>query len=262
MKYLVLADLHYDFWLDAKRNPFSGVEEEIADLDLLILAGDLSNKPQVRWKTVFAALARLLPLERVHVISGNHDYYNYRFDAEDRLEEFATAAGAHYTNCAEVLSGGMRFLCATLWTDYELEPGRAVNEHYIPRRLNDYRLIRVASDGYRALWPSDVVKRHVVHLRWLERTLSEPFEGPTFVVTHHAPHPDVLGWHSGDLGAAYASDLESLILKHQPTAWLYGHCHDGGDMTVGKTKISNVSLGYPHDVADPAARIRALIRSV
>ncbi|MGI3167267.1 metallophosphoesterase [Pseudooceanicola sp. 200-1SW] len=260
MKYLVLADLHYDFWKQSDRDPFAGLEREIGSLDLLILAGDISNKPTVRWKTALDALKVLLPPERIAVFPGNHDFYQFRIDGEDRLKSIAAAAGVLYANMNDIRLNDTRLLCATLWSDFEIGPGRMINEDHIPRRMNDYKLIRVAGDGYRKLRARDVIQRHLAHRNWLDLELSRKFSGRTIVVTHHAPHPDVLHNYSEDLEAAYASDLTSLIARHAPDAWLFGHSHDACGTTVGSTRLENVSLGYPWEVSDPAERIRSLIR--
>lgn len=74
MKLLFLSDLHDDFWVDADRDPFEGVEDQIGGLDHLLIAGDLTNMPKVRWKYTFERLSKLLPLERVSVFPGNHDF--------------------------------------------------------------------------------------------------------------------------------------------------------------------------------------------
>ena len=57
MRVLILSDLHDDFWAESGRNPFEGVEEFVADVDHLLLAGDVSNKPKVRWKHAFERLS-------------------------------------------------------------------------------------------------------------------------------------------------------------------------------------------------------------
>lgn len=125
--------------------------------------------------------------------------------------------------------------------------------------MNDYKHIRVAVKGYRRLRTSDVISRHRDHLMWLEQALREPFDGETFVATHHAPHPSVLECFSDALAAAYASDLSELILKYRPSVWFFGHCRGVKGAHVGETQLINVSLGYPDEVLDPAARIRDLI---
>lgn len=264
MRYLVLSDLHHDFWDSAKRDPFEGLQEEIASLDLLILAGDVSNKAKVRWKQAFARLSQMIDPDRIHVFPGNHDFYDFRLDDEHRLQDFAAACGVHYANRTEIQKPGVRFLCTTLWTDLELPPGRAKNESYIPGRMNDYRYIRLARGGFRKIWPSDIIATHRQQKAWLIEQLQTPFSGETIVVTHHAPHPCVLPVGPGlepDLAAAYGSDLGDMIETYQPAAWLFGHAHSSRSCHIGRTELSCVSLGYPFEVTNPEARIRSLIRT-
>lgn len=262
MRVLILSDLHDDFWAECGRNPFEGVEGLVSDVDHILLAGDLSNKPKIRWKRAFERLSHLLPLDCVSVFPGNHDFYDFRIDGEDRLEEIATSLGVSYVQKQQLEFGSSRILCATLWTDFEVGPGSAVNKGVVASRMNDYKKIRVAARGYRRLRPSDVVSLHKCHLKWLSDKLSEPFDGPTFVATHHAPHPAVLRKRSEGLEAAYASDLSNLILQHRPKAWFFGHSHDAVSMKLGETELRNVSLGYPDEVFDPSNRIKGCIFEV
>lgn len=259
MRVLILSDLHDDFWAECGRNPFEGIEAHISGLDHVLLAGDVSNKPKVRWKFAFERLSLLLPLERVSVFPGNHDFYDFCIDGEDRLAEIATAFGVSYVQKKQILLGDARILCATLWTDLEAGAGSVVNAAIISARMNDYKKIRVASQGYRKLWPSDTVSRHRDHLSWLNEKLCEPFSGRTYVATHHAPYQGVLRDWSEGLDGAYASDLSEIITKHSPDAWFFGHSHDAIDMSLGKTALRNVSLGYPDEVSDPGERIMKCI---
>ncbi|MEM9342825.1 MAG: metallophosphoesterase [Pseudomonadota bacterium] len=256
MRVLILSDLHHDFWAESGRDPFKGIEELLSSLDHILLAGDLTNKPKVRWKQAFQDLARHVALDRVSVFPGNHDFYDFSIDREDRLAEIAASFGVRYVQKKQVHLGKARLLCATLWTDMALgAPGL----DRIVARMNDFRKIRVASRGYGRLRPADVTARHRDHVNWLDETLDERFDGKTFVVTHHAPHPDVLQDYSDGLDAAYASDLSKLINKHHPDGWFFGHSHDANNLTLGRTALQNVSLGYPDEVCDPARRIEACI---
>lgn len=259
VKLLVLSDLHDDFWSESGRDPFNGAEHQLGELDHLILAGDISNKPKVRWKFAFERLSYLLPLERVSLFPGNHDFYDFRIDGEDRLQEIAASFGIQYAQKKQLSFDGIRILCATLWTDFEIGAGSALNAKHVATQMNDYKKIRVAERGYRKLRPSDVLARHRDHRRWLESALSSTFDGRTFVATHHAPHPDVLGNYADDVSAAYASDLSDLIEQYQPERWFFGHCHGTRGRKVGETQLVNVSLGYPEEVSDPAGRIQDLI---
>ena len=259
LKLLIISDLHDDFWAEANRNPFEGIEEQFGGLDHLLIAGDLSNKPKVRWQFALEKLSRLLPLDRVSLFPGNHDFYDFRLDGEDRLALIAESFGVNYVQKKQITLGSTRLLCATLWTDLALGNGWAANEAHISTKMNDYRYIRVAAKGYRRLTPADMLVRHHDHLSWLDQKLGETFDGQTYVVTHHAPHPSILTCGGGSVAAAYASDLSALLEKHNPARWYFGHSHDAQNAKVGNSQLINVSLGYPEEVADPAARIRDLI---
>jgi Icc-related predicted phosphoesterase len=106
--------------------------------------------------------------------------------------------------------------------------------------------------------PSDTAFLHADHRAWIETQLSIPFDGQTIVVTHHCPHPDLIGAVRGDLDGAYGSDLRALIDRHQPYAWLFGHTHHAADIRQGRTLIRNISLGYPGQVelGDEADQMR------
>ena len=118
------------------------------------------------------------------------------------------------------------------------------NTDQAAKGMNDYKHVRVVAREYARLRPVDTIALHRDHLHWLEAALAKQFDGETFVVSHHAPHPTCLpAGHS--LSAAYASDLSTLILRHQPLVWAHGHVHQHRDVQLGRTRIVNVSLGYP-----------------
>ncbi|WP_051521239.1 hypothetical protein [Rubellimicrobium mesophilum] len=154
--------------------------------------------------------------------------------------------------------GATRLLCCTLWTDLELGPGRVRNGEAVVRVMNDYRMMRHAGAGYRRVRPSDLVAVHHEHRAWLEGELAQPWEGPRIVVTHHVPHPEVLGSYAEGVDAAYASDLSAILKElHAPNVWLFGHAHNARDLQVGRMELRCVSLGYPDEVeTEEAVRAR------
>ncbi|WP_295537355.1 metallophosphoesterase [uncultured Thioclava sp.] len=240
---LILADLHLDLWHQAGLNPLDQIDFD--GVELLIIAGDLTNKPRVRWKQAFALIGERIPLDRVHVFPGNHDYYDFRLDGDDRLAEIALTAGAKYAQKSVIIHGTTRYLCCTLWTDMRMGTGTLEeNAAEAARIMNDYRYIRVAHAGFRKARPLDTVALHREHVAWLGARLSEPFAGETVVVTHHAPHPFALS-PGGPVPQAYASDLSDLIKRFQPDQWLFGHTHLATEFQIGTTKLRNVSIGYP-----------------
>lgn len=80
MKILCLADLHDDFSAEAGRDPFAGCEDLLKGVEALVLAGDLANKPQVRWKQALARLRARFGDIPVFAFPGIHDFYNWHID--------------------------------------------------------------------------------------------------------------------------------------------------------------------------------------
>lgn len=74
---------------------------------------------------------------------------------------------------------------------------------------------------------------------WLDGQFSEQFDGPTVVVTHHAPHPGSVhpGFTNDLLTPSFVSDLSSEIERWQPDLWVHGHVHDSFDYRVGRTRV-------------------------
>lgn len=247
MKVLVLADLHLDTWSGTGRDPLAHLDPATAaSVDHCIIAGDLTNKGAARWTSAIEWLTASLPKARIHVIPGNHDYYDGQIDREDKLAEAAAAAGADLAQKRVIEIDGVRFLCCTLWTDFRLN-GEALRfgaMHDAGNLMNDYKRIRIEREGYRRIGPGHVARIHDEHRAWLEAELALGDPGQTVVVTHHAPHPDCLGSTMAPVAAAYASDLSALIARHQPAAWIHGHTHRPVNFTLGETRILNVSIGY------------------
>jgi Calcineurin-like phosphoesterase len=169
---LVLSDLHDDLWADSGRNLFSGIECAIGDLDHQILAGDLPNKPKVRWKQAFKKLSQLLPLSKDSIFPGNHDLYDFRFDGKDRFEqivfefELATRKRSSWYLVARVFFARYFGLILNRARGVPLTKDTSL-------RMNDYRHIRVAAKGYRRLRASDVVSNTgIISIGWSRRSMN------------------------------------------------------------------------------------------
>jgi predicted MPP superfamily phosphohydrolase len=248
MKILALADLHLDFYFGQRMNPFENVPEEQFDgITHCVLAGDLSNKGHKQWKRCLPWLAERLPHAKIFVMPGNHDYYDGAIDREEKLRDVASDHGAAFIQKSELICGRQRFLCCTLWTDFAVYGDRADNIRNAASHMNDYRLIRVAKSGHKRLVPAQTAQIHLDHRDWLDERLSKIFDGETTVITHHAPHVNALKG-TPSTGPCYASNLEDIILKHQPERWLFGHTHHPVSFNVGRTVLTNVSIGYPGQI--------------
>ncbi|WP_274534676.1 hypothetical protein [Aureimonas sp. AU20] len=80
----------------------------------------------------------------------------------------------------------------------------------------------------------------------MEEELTKPFDGPTVVVTHHAPTPrSIHPRYEGDVAnPAFASDLTDLVARVGPDLWIHGHVHDSFDYRIGRTRVLANPKGY------------------
>jgi Icc-related predicted phosphoesterase len=242
IRILAMSDLHLEFsWFAPELTSWP---------DLIILAGDIGYGSA----GVDFARQQIPDSVPVVVLAGNHEFYESSIEAV--TERIRTAADAtrniYFLDRNEVkipIAGReVRILGATLWTDFALrgEAMRSADMVVASKRLNDFRLIKYAG---RILTPRDTIDFHETARDWLDSKLAEPYDGPTIIATHHSPserseQPRYVG---GELSAAFHSNLEWTIAKHQPNLWIHGHSHWSVDYMIGRTRIFSNQRGYPRE---------------
>lgn len=254
MRILILSDLHLEVWRDSPRQArelLSTLQPNLrsSQPDLVILAGDVDKGDRaVAWAD------RLFPELPVIYVHGNHEAYGQKIDTlKVRLAEACSATGhVHFLDKHELVIGNVRFLGATLWTDFQLLGKDTMREamQSAGGAMNDYRKIRLAKAGYRKIRPLDAAQWHWEDRIWLDERLAEPFSGPTVVVTHMAPSlRSIPERYQGQLlSAAFASAMDDLVSKAD--LWVHGHVHESMDYLLGKARVVCNPLGYPQRIAD------------
>jgi Icc-related predicted phosphoesterase len=214
MKLLVLSDLHLEF---------SNLPLPANDADVIVLAGDI-------WKGdngIYWARSTWPDKEIVYV-AGNHEFYGKnRLEVLARLRIAGRETGVHFLDNEEKEIDGVRFLGATMWTDFMLNKDKYFDMVCASDNLNDFRVIH---EGKAHFSPMDSIVLHEESLAWLTKKLiDEPFEGKTVVVTHHLPSElSVAQRFKGDpLSACFASRLDHLFGHSE--LWVHGHTHDNFD---------------------------------
>ncbi len=98
----------------------------------------------------------------------------------------------------------------------------------------------------RRLTPQMTVALHHEQRDWLAKKLLQPFEGPTVVVTHHAPHRKSLAPKYADdwCSPAFVSELPDSMFE-VPKLWVHGHTHTSFDYEVGGCRVICNPRGYP-----------------
>jgi calcineurin-like phosphoesterase family protein len=233
MKLYIVSDLHLEV---------SNFKSHIAsnDADAIILAGDIwTSDAGIRWARA------IWPNHSILYVPGNHEYYRSDLDeANASMQEAAKENGVYFLNDVEVIIDGVRFLGCTLWTNFKLY-GESLREECMlegERFLNDFRLIRKDGGHFSAI---DSVNLHNKSVAWLETKLKrEKFDGPTVVVSHHAPsYASVVPRFAKDmLSACFASRLDHLLGYSE--LWVHGHMHDSLDYMQGRTRVICNPRGY------------------
>ena len=244
MKLNILSDLHLGL---GALDPPSG------DADLVIIAGDVA-----RPKDAMAWASRLA--KPVLYVAGNHEFYGGSIDGTlAELRRLSAGTGIRVLDDDEVVLGGVRFLGSTLWTDFMLfgdGERRAAAMREGRRFMRDFSRIRAREADDAVFTPEDAAARFAVHTRWLARRLAQPFDGPTVVITHHAPsrrsiHPR---YAESPLNACFVSDAEHLIEGSGAALWIHGHTHDSFDYVVGATRVVCNPRGYARNGVDENPR--------
>lgn len=225
--------------------------------DVVVLAGDIHTKARgVSW-----ASATFPDIPVVYVL-GNHEGWGGHWqNTVTKMRDAAKGTNVHVLHRDTVELAGIRFVGATLWTDFSacpdrreaLEAAAQVTRDRNAYGMRDYR--KITTGSYRRLHPSDVLKFNGEDRSFLLTACAAPFDGPTVVVTHHPPMLSAMKHPPAEpADAAYASDWEEGVRMMSPAAWLHGHTHNPRYERVGSTLLASHAAGHPEEGLLPLYR--------
>ena len=214
-----------------------------------MLAGDIAlGTDGVEWAREWADGRPVL------YVAGNHEFYGQALP--DLTASCARAAGDSSVRVLEndeVVLDGVRFLGCTLWSDFEFDgpEHRELAMRVCERAVTDYRLIRNGEED-RPLRAADTRALHLASRGWLQDSLADGHDGPTVVITHHAPY---IHWRPPEVAlrlvaGAFVSDLAPAHGRRAAVAWIYGHTHRVADRDVDGTRLVSNPRGYPDERVD------------
>ena len=253
MRLIVLSDLHLESCATLQ------LPEDLS-FDVTVLAGDIRSpgREAVSWALAAPAIS-----ERPTVlVAGKHEFYGSTPSEElAAMKQAATGSLVHLLDREAVVIAGVRFLGCALWTDFQLpfgadariDIGQALHQANVG--MADYQRIKLMTPAVRAaryrefarlLRAEDTLTMHWIDRDWLRRELQTPFDGPTVVVTHHAPSAmSVAPQYVGDrLSPAFVSDLPAEFFD-VPALWIHGHTHHSADYTLRGCRVLSNPHGYP-----------------
>lgn len=234
----ILSDLHLSV---------HGLTLPQTDADVVVLAGDIARPQQaVQW-----ALGLGKP---VVYVAGNHEFYGGSIRGTLReLKELCRGTPIHVLDNESLVLDGVRFLGATLWTDFMLYGAQVREQAHREAQamLRDFSRIRCGDDAERLFTPQDAEQLFRQSRDWLARQLDADSGLPTVVVTHHAPsagsiHPR---YTQLPLNTCFVSRLDDLMGEARAALWIHGHTHDSFDYRVHGTRVVCNPRGYVRDGA-------------
>lgn len=242
MRAWIVSDIHLFRMVGMKTSsPFP-----VPEADVCILAGDVSDDLDISLNYLLYEIAPHMP---VVAVLGNHDYYGQSVDtALSRARGAAAGTDLHLLENDSIELNGVRFIGATLWTDFEISVGDG-DEDYppelrlqiarrdVPDLIHDFTEIRRDSGNF--ITVDDLRERHIESRDFIAGELAKTFSGKTVVLTHHLPLTECLDprYHGNLSNAAYASDLTRVLDAGRPEYWIHGHVHQHQDFMRGQTRI-------------------------
>lgn len=246
MKLHVLSDLHLEFAPHV-------VDADAAEAaDVIVLAGDIHTGVQgITWAR------QSFPDKPIVYVSGNHEFYGHHWDKLlDQLREKARAQEVHFLENESVTIGGIRFLGATRWTDFDYfgRGKRHASMLAAEAGTNDFKRIKAetvlppdvsrilgVSDGKlrpvcwtRKLTAVHTLGRHQASLAWLRDELPKGDPDQTVVVSHHFPHKNScdLNYSNDSVTSIFGSHLDHEVLLGAKV-WIHGHTHCSRNYRIG-----------------------------
>ena len=239
-KIQIMSDLHLDF------PNAGGFPRLVPGVDLIIVAGDTCEGLQ----TAVKRMRNAYPSTEIVTVAGNHEYYGKALrDETAAARVIAREAGIHLLENGTVTFGRLRVIGATLWTDYALGGSIQHNMQIARDTMRDHRKIKWQSQPWRRFRPFEAQLLHQASRSYIEHQLAIAHDGPTIVVSHHAPMAEAIApeLRGTSLSAAYASDLTPLLRQYYPDAWIWGHTHYSIDTCLGNTRLISNPCGYPDE---------------
>lgn len=244
MKLNILSDLHLGHGAFAP--PCNSA-------DVVVLAGDIARPQQaVAWACTLGKPVLYVP--------GNHEFYGSSLAAtRTELQRLCAGTPVQLLDDGEAVIGGVRFLGTTLWTDFLLfggQEGRDTAVQAALRFMRDYTRITLDETSGTLFSPQASAALFDRHAAWLAGRLAQPHDGPTVVITHHAPSPASIHPRFADspVNAGFVSRAEHLAGGDRVVLWIHGHTHDSFDYQLGGTRVVCNPRGYARDGVNENAR--------
>jgi len=270
MKFDLISDFHVEMndpfstqstWRDGDPTFYNWPRQKKSDV--LVIAGDSSNRPEFTIEVVKEARAYY---ESVLFVDGNHEHYvGYQNHSRtvgrnmNELRKFATETpGVTYLD-GEITArfGSTLVIGANGWYDWKGNQilSREMQHMYWKSDSNDATCIRFDPDGYADKLARSHADQLVAHVTAAQ---SDEAVDKILVITHTIPNlkgivPDSHRW--GYLNGSYANTEMQRVVKADTAKkikiWVYGHTHFLYDFVDQGVRYVTNPRGYRGEKRSP-----------
>jgi predicted MPP superfamily phosphohydrolase len=226
MRIQYFSDIHLEFY---KKLPTINITAPI-----LCLAGDIGYPKTKIYEDFLISLNANIDVQKVFLITGNHEYYNNSIDNVDKhieniIEKYELNKISFLNNSSEIY-GEYLFVGSTLWSHVN-------NKKYL---TNDFKLIEdMTIDKFNSL--------HDTAKTYIKNTIETNKDKKIILLTHFLPsfqliHEKYLCY--SEYNNCFASNCYDLIQK--PVILnIYGHTHTPNNTIINNIPCVCNSIGYP-----------------
>lgn len=238
MNFQFVSDLHLEFAQNKKllsKKPILPVQET------LIIAGDLMPLNAMDQHQDFLNFISD-HFKMTYWLPGNHEFYGSDLAImPNSFEESIRPNILLLNNMVKEITdptGSIELIFSTLWSHIPANLTKIV-----VKRVQDFNQIQWNGSQ---MTPPFYNQLHQNALGFLEDAM-ESNAARKVVISHHVP--SFLNYpkkHQNDpINACFSSNLDDLIQKTTPNAWIFGHHHSNiPPFLIGKTRLYTNQLGY------------------
>lgn len=231
MKIQYISDIHLEFMKDYLVNSFINSIKPCADI--LILAGDIGNPYQQRYKIFLEHVNT--NFKKIFIIAGNHEYYKNNIE---NTKKYIKDIVSEYKNISFLDNSfedydDYRFIGTTQWTEIT-NPIYTIND---TEYINNFTI-------------QDYNKLFYEAKEFLENSIVPN----SIIITHHLPiddltHPKYKVGFMAKYNQWFNANLDSFVEtnKSKIKAWFYGHTHTRSIQTHYDVNFYCNPLGYPKE---------------
>jgi predicted MPP superfamily phosphohydrolase len=259
----VMSDLHLDFdayYVSRNKKIHEAIwyPPELPEdpQTVLVIAGDMWSNNQFFKRVAGETNSWIEKISKrfhsVVCIFGNHDYWgmniNNAIEKANLALDVLGLLNVYILEDSSVILGDMKFIGATLWTDYK--GGDPLVMFDAPKVMGDYKRITFEQDGvYSKLRVSNILNIHQKSLTFiLENTKRDYPEQKVIVVSHMAPSINSVNemYYGDKNNYFYYSALDKYFYEEefQCDFWIHGHMHSVSDYEIGRTRVICNPRGY------------------